>query len=208
MSERLRNELAGLIETLDRSGAAGLRSASEGGLTIDVDFDVISLYRGTHTTVEERDGVVVVRYQLHPQHPRVAPAAVALTRHLFNVHINDPENPASQLPPIPLICLGPFLPQMRLSDWAIATYDLLRWARISTRRPLNEVAAQFARRESARPGRFPVDPRPFWRAEAEGSAGAEPGSVSTQPTGTESTGTQPVGTASAGLRLRSEWRTT
>ncbi|GAG07267.1 unnamed protein product, partial [marine sediment metagenome] len=99
MSERLRNELAGLIETLDRSGAARLRSASEGGLVIDVDFDVVSLYRGAHAAVAARDGVVVVRYQLHPQHPRVTPAAVALTRQLFNVHINDPENRASQLPP-------------------------------------------------------------------------------------------------------------
>jgi hypothetical protein len=203
VSERLRNELAGLLETLDRSGAARLRSASEGGLIIDVDFDVVSLYRGAHTAVEERDGVVVVRYQLHPQHPRVAPAAIALTRHLFNVHINDPENPASQLPPIPLICLGPFLPQMRLSDWAIATYDLLRWARISTERPLNEAAAQFARRESARPGRFPVDPRPFWRGEAEWGAGAEPGAASAQPKGSEA-----AGAASAGLRLGSEWRST
>ena len=103
MSERLRNELAGLIENLDRSGAASLRSVSEGGLVIDVDFDVVSLYRGAHTAVEEHAGVVTVRYQLHRQHPQVAPAAVALTRHLFNAHINDPENPASQLPPIPLM---------------------------------------------------------------------------------------------------------
>ncbi len=203
MSERLRNELSGLIETFDRSRAARLRAASEGGGVIDVDFDVVSLYRGAHMAVEEHSGVVGVRYHLHRQHPQVAPVAVALTRHLFNAHINDPENPASHLPPIPLICLGPFLPQMRLSDWAVATYDLLRWARISTERPLNEVAAQFARRESARPGRFPVDPRPFWRAEAVGSAGAERGSASAQPTGTESTAT-----VSAGLRLGSEWRST
>jgi hypothetical protein len=132
-----RGSLAGLIETLDRSGAAWLRSASEAGLILDVDFDVVSLYRGAHAAVEEREGMVAVRYQLHPQHPQVAPAAVALTRHLFNVHIADPENCASHLPPIPLICLGPFLPQMRVSDWVVATYDLLRWARISTERPLN-----------------------------------------------------------------------
>jgi hypothetical protein len=206
MSERLRNELAGLIETLDRSGAAWLRSASEAGLILDVDFDVVSLYRGAHAAVEVREGVVAVRYQLHPQHPQVAPAAVALTRHLFNVHIADPENCASHLPPIPLICLGPFLPQMRVSDWVVATYDLLRWARISTERPLNELAAQFARRECARPGRFPVDPRPFWRREGQRGAGAKPelpGSA-----GAPATGTDPAGTASAGLRLGSEWRAT
>jgi hypothetical protein len=203
VSERLHNELAGLFETLDRSRAARLRGASEDGLTIDVVFDVVSLYRMAHAAVEERDGLVVVRYQLHPQHPRVAPAAVARTRHLFNVHVNDPEHCASHLPPIPLICLGPFLPQLRLSDWVVATYDLLRWARISTERPLNEEAAQFARRESAKPGRFPVDPRPFWLGEAERGAEAEPDSASAQPLGAGA-----AGAVSAGLRLGSEWRST
>jgi hypothetical protein len=204
VSERLRNELAGLIETLDRSRAARVHSVSEGGRVIDVEFNVISLYQGAHAAVEQRGGVVVARYQLHPQHPRVAPVAVALTRHLFNVHVADPKNRVSpRQPPIPLICLGPFLPQMRLADWAVATYDLLRWARISTQRPLNELAAQFARRESAKPGRFPVDPRPFWREEAERSAGAQAGSASAQAAGAGVAGAVP-----AGLRLGSEWRTT
>jgi hypothetical protein len=206
MTERLRNELAGLIDTLDRSRGASLRSVSEGGLRFDVDFDVVSLYREGHAAVEERGGVVTVSYQLHPQHPQVTPVAVALTPRLFNVHINDPENCAPQLPPIPLICLGPFLPHMRVSDQVVVTYDLLRWARISTERPMNEAAAQFARRESAKPGRFPVDLRHFWRAEAEQGAAARPelpGSRGAQPRGPE-----PAGTASVGLRLGSEWRTT
>jgi hypothetical protein len=199
MSQRLRNEVSGLMETLDRSRAAGLRSISEGGLRLDVGFEVTSLYRGAHAAVEEREDLVVVRYQLHPRHPNVTPVAVALTRDLFNAHIVDPENCPPHLPPIPLICLGPFLPRMRVSDQVVATYDLLRWARISTERPMNEEAAAFARRECARPGRFPVDVRPFWRDEAEQNAAAGTASAA-------SPGTKAAGVGSVGLRLGSEWR--
>jgi hypothetical protein len=197
--ERIRNEFAGTLETLERSDVAWLRSASSDALRLEVDFDVRSLYRNADGGVEERDGVVGVRYQLHPDHPQVPPIAVSLTPHLFNVHVHDPAVGASHLPPIPLFCLGPFLPQMRVSDWVVATYDLLRWARISTERPLNEAAAAFARRECAKPGRFPCDPRPFWRVEAETDAAAQP----IRPDGTDS---DAPGAEAAGMRLGSGWR--
>lgn len=200
MSERLRNEFAGVLETLDRSDVAWLRSARDDGLAIAIEFEVRSLYCGDRGTVEERDGVVTVHYQLHPDHPQVPPIAVANTPRLFNVHINDPVNGARHLPPIPLICLGPFLPQMRLSDWVVATYDLLRWACISTQMPLNESAAQYARRECATPGRFPVDPRGFWREEVARGADEQ---CAAAGAGETARGVGPVG-----LRLGPEWRMT
>ena len=201
MNERLQKEFAGVLETLDHSDVAWLRAAGGDGLMIVVEFDVRSLYRGAQGVVEERAGVVGVRYQLHPDHPQVPPIPVADTPQLFNVHINDPELGAPNLPPIPLICLGPFLPQTRLSDWVVATYDLLRWARISTERPLNVAAAQFARRESAKPGRFPVDPRSFWRDGAESVADE----TVAPPAPNEG---EPSPAAAAGLRLGDGWRTT
>jgi hypothetical protein len=200
VSERLRNEFAGVLETLDRSDVAWLHSARGDGLEIAIEFEVRSLYCGERGTVEERDGVVAVHYKLHPDHPLVPPIAVANTPGLFNVHINDPVNVAPHLPPIPLVCLGPFLPQMRLSDWVVATYDLLRWACISTQRPLNEAAARYARLECATPGRFPVDSRGFWRDDVGGGANEESAAAGGGDTAR--------GAGSTGLRLGPEWRMT
>ena len=201
MTARLRAEFETVLETLDRSDVAWLDFASDDRLSIAVEYDVRSLYTVDRGAVAERSGVVGLLFQLHPEHPHVAPLVVARTRHLFNAHISDPESGNTQLPPVPLVCMGPFDPLMRIADWVVAAYDLLRWARISTQRPLNEAAAQFYRRESARPGRFPVDPRSFWRV---GEEPAKPG----QGPSRESDAKRAVETSSpgVGLRLGSSWR--
>jgi hypothetical protein len=197
MSERTQREFADMLDTLDRSDRARLSSANPDGLGFTIGFCVESLYRGPRGTVEQRGGEVQVIFQMHPDHPLVPPFAVAKTPDLYNSHIANPARAPRNMPPLPFVCLGPFSPQMRIGDWVVATYDVLRWSRISTTSPLDEEAAAFARRESAKPGRFPVDTRPFWR---EG--------VATQPAAPEpsrATAAHASPVVSAGLRL-GEWR--
>ena len=169
MNDRLRQEFTSVLETLDRSDRACLASASPDLLRVAVEYDVTSLYsvyaagHGEHDVVEERTGLVELVFNLHPEHPAVAPIVVARTPNLYNSHISDPERGGDALAPFPLVCMGPFDPQLLVADWVVAAFDLLRWARISTQNPLNEAAARFYRQESAKPGRFPVDTRSFWR---------------------------------------------
>ena len=208
MSERVRVEFETLIETLDYTDRAWLHSVSEDRLQVTVAYDVKTLYRvgggagvgagvgvGDARLVEQREGAVRMLFQLHPEHPQVPPFVVARTPDLFNVHIFDPACGDDRLPPIPVVCLGAFEPHMRIADWIAAGHDLLRWERVATERPLNEAAAEFYRRESATPGRFPIDPRPLWRT------GAPPDGTGQHAA--RAPGSNPAG---PGLRLGSSWR--
>lgn len=197
MSERIEREFADMLDTVDRSDRARLISASPDGLGFTVGFEVESLFRGPQGTVLQRAGEVQVLYQMHPDHPLVAPFAVAKTAGLFNAHIANPARAPRNVPPLPFVCLGHFEPWMRIGDWVVTTYDLLRWSRISTESPLDEEAAAFARRESAKPGRFPVDTRSFWREGVESKPAAP------APPREEAANVSPA--ASSGLRL-GEWR--
>ncbi len=168
MNARLQDEYGAMRRTLARSARAWLFDVNSELDLYRVDFEVRTLVRRAGGCVAEEDRIVRVVYQLDADHPLKPPLAVACASDLFNTHVHDPTRP-SRLPSLPLLCLGTFHRSMRVADWLVSTYDVLRFARIATEDPLDEAAAAWARRESAKPGRFPLDTRSFWEA-----ADAEP----------------------------------
>ena len=165
MRERLRVEAEALRETLARSDHAWLVRANADGLLYEVEFEVRTLIQERPGEISECELVVGVLYQLDEDHPHRSPLAVARETRLFNTHVADPRQ-GPPAPPVPLLCLATFWPQHRLADWAVATWDVLRWQRIATESAMNHEAAAWARRELRNPERFPTDRREFWRAEA------------------------------------------
>ncbi len=179
MNARLEAEHHALRQTLARSARAWLFDVSPGLDLYRVEFEVRTLVRKPDRRICEEDRIVRVVYQLDADHPKTQPLVIACASDLFNSHIHDVTRP-SALPPLPVFCLGTFHSRMRLADWLVQTYDVLRWARSASEHALDEAAAAWARVESAKKDRFPIDRRSFWEEDASGrvNAGAFPETVS------------------------------
>lgn len=190
MKQRAEIEYAAMFETCERSARARLVRVRHDLRLYEVSIAVRTLVRrGGVPQPEERS--VEVLYQIHEEHPFVPPIAVARPRDLFNPHVLDPEA-HPEVAPVPVVCLGAFQPQMRLADWVVATYDVLRLRRVAPESPLNEEAAAWVRARLASPGSLPLDPRSFWLDEAPAAPGPAASAVSC--------GAEPR------VRFRSEWR--
>lgn len=159
MSARLVCEREAIEGMLARPCRARLGYASDDGRTYQVLFDVRTVVRGADGVIREAARIVPVVYELAATHPVVAPLVFATQDDLFNPNVHDPRRP-SPLPPLPLVCLGPFRPSQRVADWLPATYYLLAYARITVAHGLNPEAQVWARSAMAS-GRFPADRRPF-----------------------------------------------
>jgi hypothetical protein len=179
VSTRLLLEHESVCQTLVRTDHAWLIRTSLDLLRHDVVYAVRTVARDAAGRIREEDLEVGVIFQLHPDHPRVAPLVICQRNDVYNTHIHDV---ARGDPPFAAVCMGTFFAEQRLGDWIAGVWDVLRWARIATDHPLNPEAAAWARRESATPGRFPVDPRRWSRRTPPASAmpaeaSAEPGAL-------------------------------
>lgn len=160
MTPRFVAELEAVERMFTHPSRATLVRVSEDARVYEVVFDVRTMVCGTDGVVHEEHRRVPVVYDLSVRHPFETPIAIAAHTDLFNPNVNRPsEHPA--LPPLALICLGPFAVAQRIADWMVATYAVLSWQRVAADHPLSASAADWARREAAS-GRLPTDPRPFF----------------------------------------------
>jgi hypothetical protein len=169
MTPRLASERESLERSLARTTRARLVESDAEGRRYLVSFDVRTLVRLGDGTIGAERREVPVLYLLAAAHPVVPPLAVAQAWDLFHPHVADPTaSPAGAA----VVCLGRFRMHDRLGGWIVATWDVLRFARLGLDHPLNERAAAWVRRELAVPGRFPTDDRAFHDAPARAAGGA------------------------------------
>ena len=120
--------------------------------------DVRTLVRDERDHVQEATRTIHVLFEMAADHPRRQPFAIARSAALFSPHIARPGVGPNHTS-IPYMCLGTFQPRMRLADWVVAAWNVLRFANLATDDPIDAEAADWVRR--ADPARFPTDPRTF-----------------------------------------------